>query len=299
MATQSWSSQLRHDSDAAYVAWRDEFISYLNTFSGLTAVATNITVGAGTRPGVNTEQGYAVYYLNDSLHGTHPIYLRFGFGTNSSAGCPRLRVQVGTAHSGGGTLTGGTPEYDTYPNTATAHNSTAGRQSYMCCNEGFFGFIFKYGAPSTGYFIIFRECDEDGAPVGTGLSVYYGANSVSNFLWRWSSSHDGSSMSIRASGTTAVTAPWGLAPCGLASSNPGSVLAGIQIFTGFIATPRVSPTFAVCGVLTDELSAFTTFSATMVGAAERTYLLGPAQMGPFGSITATSLGGLSIAMLWE
>ena len=76
MTTASWSTRLRHDSAATYQEWRDEFITKLGllvTGAVLAADETNITPGAGALPGLNTEGGYAVYHLADSLHGTEPV----------------------------------------------------------------------------------------------------------------------------------------------------------------------------------------------------------------------------------
>ena len=172
MAFTSSTTRVRHDSDPTYQEWRDEFITRLGvlvTAGVLAADETNITPAAGSRPAINTEQGYAVYHLADSLHASAPVYIRFGFGTNTSTTGPRIQVTTGTSTNGSGVL-GGTAlsTIASIHGNATQTTDTT-RSSYWCALPGYFGVSWKQGASGTeGCFIICRTADSSGAPTATG-----------------------------------------------------------------------------------------------------------------------------------
>lgn len=299
MSTQSWSSRLRHDSDATYQEWRDEFITKLGLLvaSGdLAADETNITPGAGARPGTNTEQGYAVYHLDDSLHGTAPIYIRFGFGTGSGATSPRLQVTVGTSTNGSGVLGGTALSTIASVNGNLAQTGDTARQSYMCATAGFFGFDWKVGsAPSEGAFFICRTCDTAGAPTATGAIAHWGLGTTNTLTKRQAFRYAATAAAYTAL-TSIVDGALGMNPQAPLATTVGS---DVQMMLGWTITPRVAPLFGVCGVNPAELAPGGTFSATTVGASARTFLTMATTAGPFGPISAAATGGLCIAMLWE
>lgn len=298
MSTQSWSSRIRHDSDAVYQEWRDEFITKLGllvTSGDLAADETNITPGAGARPGTNTEQGYAVYHLADSLHGTAPIYLRFGFGTGGGATTPRIQVTTGTSTNGSGVL-GGTA-LSTIASTGASNSSQVldtSRQSYMCATAGFFGFNWKVAGYDASFWIC-RTCDSDGAITATGAIAHWGISSLSNLTKRQAFRFAAPAAAYTAI-STVEGAALGINPQTVISTTVGS---DIQVMLGWTITPRVEPIFGVCGVLPAELAVGGTFNATLVGASSRTYLTMTAASGAFGPIVAGGTGGLCMAMLWE
>jgi hypothetical protein len=56
-----------------------------------------------------TSLGYRMYYLNDSQHGTYPIYLKRTYAmSTSSASRLRSDIQIGISTNGAGTFTNGT-----------------------------------------------------------------------------------------------------------------------------------------------------------------------------------------------
>jgi len=292
MSTDSWSTRMRNDSDANYQEWRDELIGKLNTLSPLLAAETNITVGAGARPASNTEQGYAVYRLNDSLHATAPIFLRFGFGTASGAGNPRLQLTTGTSTNGSGVL-GGTAVgliSNIHPaNGGGAQTSDVGRQSYACANEGFFGLSFKQGAMNGSFFIV-RTCTALGVPDARGSLAHWGLGTSSTINKRQAFRY--------ASPAAAYPAQTGIARAMLGFipqlDNTSAIGPDIQAAVGWTRVPETTPLFAVAGILSGEVNIGNTFSFTPVGSTARTFITLPNETGGFGPDLT-----LNTAMLWE
>lgn len=306
MTTATWSTRVRHDSDATYQEWRDEFITKLGvlvTGGKLAADETNITPGAGARPGTNTEQGYAVYHLNDSLHGTAPIYIRFGFGTGSSgATLPRMQATVGTSTNGSGVL-GGTAlaTITTFSQQTTGQTGDTARVSYFCCVDGFLGISWKWANSATsgtpaGLFIINRSCDATGAITATGALAVWGSGGTGSLNKTQAFRFPSTAVAYTAKTTLPDTA-LGIMPQAQTSTLIGS---DIQVMLGWMITPTVTPMFGCCGVLNTEVPDGTSFSTTLVGSSARTYIGLVNYHGPFGPIDAsTAAGGLKFAMLWE
>jgi hypothetical protein len=303
MTTASWSTRVRHDSDAVYQEWRDEVITKLGlmvTGTVLAADETNITPGAGAKPGTNTEQGYAVYHISDSLHGTAPIYLRFGFGTGSSTNVPRMQLTMGTSTNGSGVL-GGTC-LSTIGTFVSSNNQTGdtARQSYICAKAGFFGFGWKFdttqgGVGGEGFCMVCRTCDSDGVPTVTGAILRMGNATVSGVSK--SQAFRFATTAVAYTAKTAADAMLGFMPQAPTATTSGS---DVQCAVGWTISPRASPIFGCCGVYVSELAAGGTFTTTVVGSTPRTYITLYNTAGPFSQITATATAGYcAIAMLWE
>lgn len=296
MTTASWSSRVRHDSDAMYWEWRDEFITKLGLLvSGgvLAADETNITPGAGARASTNAEQGYAVYHISDSLHGTAPIYIRFGFGTGSNASCPRIRITVGTSTNGSGVI-GGTATTGAMVGTyegAGAQTSDTVRTSYMSGAAGFFGFNWKIGYSTTpeGYLFICRTCDGDGVPdVNGALVVCFGTGGSSKI-----------SQALRFAATAAAyTQQTGMDLAYFPQKKNGLIGSDVRIGVVWSIIPQPTPMFGLCVIRTTDFSQGTTFSAAMVGSTPRTFIaLSNTGLTPIGS--SQDDGGTALAFLWE
>lgn len=295
MTTASWSTRVRHSDDPTYQEWRDEFITKLGLMTTLVADETNITPGAGSRPASNTEGGYAVYHLNDSLHGTAPIYLRFGFGTASNTSAPRIQVTTGTSTNGSGVLGGTALSSIASINGNTAQTTDTARQSYMCCVAGFFGVSWKVGASaSEASFWIARTVDSDGAITATGALAHWGIGNDLQITKRQAFRFAATAAAYTAQ-TNVANAMLGFAP-----QTPGNSAVGsdVQAFLAWTLTPRVAPLVGVCGVYLAELAVGGTFSATLVGATPRTYLTMGSNSGPFDN-APNGFRQLATAMLWE
>lgn len=298
MATNSWSSRIRHDDDATYQEWRDEFVAKL-ALVGLAADETTVVTSSGSRPSANTEESYAVFHLDDAMHGTAPIYIRFGFGTHSGATAPRIQVTVGTSTDGSGVI-GGTAKTTIRNILGSVLSITdVARQSWMCANEGFFGVFWKKGISggSTGgaFLAVNRTCDSTGTPDARGAMVVWGAGDSSVL-----SATQALRFVATAAAFTARVANSAENQLGFFPQVPitGAVGADIQVCLGWTILPIIVPLFGVCGVMDSDIGFGNTFSTTLVGTSARVYIALAAEAGPFGP-SAVSAGYPKFAMLWE
>jgi hypothetical protein len=297
MTTQSWSTRVRHDSDATFREWGLELSTKLAA-AGLvqTADTGQINWTTVTRPGASTEAGFEVWRMNDALQATAPVFFRIGYGTNSGTTGPRIQVTVGTGTDGAGTLTGTalTTIRSIHSNAAQATDTP--RQSYLCVNEGFFGLNWKVGAGQTeGSFFFNRTCDSAGDPTATGGIVIWGTGSAGAFT---------ATQALRFAATAAAyTAQTviGSTALGICPQTPAATVVGsdIQAMMGWTITPRIAPLFGLCGVLDAEVTTGNTFTTTLVGSTPRTYIGLSTAAGPFGAGNASNPGQPKVAMLWE
>lgn len=107
MTNTTWTSKPNHATDAEFRTWG----SAINT--ALTAVGMVNTADTGqinwttvTRASVNTDAGYEIWKFNDALQSTVPVFFKLYYGTGSNAAYPRIRLEIGTASNGSGTLSG-------------------------------------------------------------------------------------------------------------------------------------------------------------------------------------------------
>jgi hypothetical protein len=280
-----------------YQEWRDELIAKLGNLTYLSVDETNITPGAGARPGTNTEGGYAVFHLNDSLHGTAPVYIRFGFGTDSGTTNPRVQVTTGTSTNGSGVIGGTALSTIASISTSATQVTDTTSNSYLCAAPGFLGLMFKQTSNNyKGFFFINRTCDGTGAITATGAHAWWGAGGNTNPTKSQAFRYAATAAAYTAQ-STAVVAMLGFLPQGQAST---LVSGTIQVAMGWSINPATYPLFGVCGVLDNEVSAGTTFSVTLVGSTPRMYI-GAAQLtcGAFGPTFDSTTGIPKFAMLWE
>ena len=55
---------------------------------------------------LNTSQGYQIWRMADSLQSTYPVFVKFEWGTGSTANFPTFWITIGTGSNGSGTITG-------------------------------------------------------------------------------------------------------------------------------------------------------------------------------------------------
>lgn len=297
MTTATWSTKVRHDSDATYQAWRDEFITKLGLLSTyLTADEETITPGAGARAGANTEAEYAVYHLNDSLHATYPIYIRFGFGTGTATDRPRVQITTGTTTNGSGVLGGTCLSTIASIHSSAAQTTDTARNSYFCAHNGFFGLNWKVGAGATeAFFALCRTVDSTGAISSTGYSAAWGSG-ASTAMTKTQCFRMIATAAAYTLKTVAVDTLWGFIP-----QAPSATLVGAdtQAAVAWCITPAVAPLIGICGVMDNEVAGGSSFTATLVGSSARTYLALTILCGPFAPVAPTATAYLKYAMLWE
>lgn len=297
MTTQSWSTRVRHDSDATFREWGLELNTKLAA-AGLVQTADTGQINWTTvvRAGTNTNAGYEIWQLNDSLFGTAPIYFRIDYGTSGGTTNPRIQITKGTSTNGSGTL-GGTclSTAKTIHGSATQITDTA-RQSYLCVVSGFFGLNWKTGASATeGLFLFARTVDATGAPTATGSMVVWGGGATNSVTATQAFRYAATAQAFAAQTAIANTALC-LSPQALGQTLVG---ADNQAMLAWTVTPAVAPLLHVCGVLDSEVAQGNTFSATLVGAVAHTYIGLSSTAGPSNGVGTTNTGGLKFAMVWE
>lgn len=289
MTTQSWSTRIRHDSDATFREWGSELNTKMAA-AGLvqTSDTGQINWSTVTRAGTNSNAGYEIWRFDDSVQSTAPIFIRIDYGTGSNASGPRTQFSVGTGTDGAGTLTG--TALATAVSTSTsnvAQTSDAVRNSYCCHTDGFFGLVWKVGASTNteSMFLVSRTVDSSGDPDGAGALI----------VWSNASSSAAQSLSFasaaaytrRNTSQTMQILNWPMTP---SASLVGS---DFQAAVAWTITPRVQPVMGFCGVVVSEFSVGNTFSCTLVGSTAHTYLAGS------DSISVEASGTLKVAILWE
>ena len=286
MTTSTWSSGSLHGSDADFRVWGLELSTKLQAMSGLvkTSDTGQINWASVVRSAINTNAGYEIYYLNDSMHATAPIYIKIWYGTGTVAANPRMQFEVGTGSNGGGTLTGlGVGTIQNMTTAATAGSATAAN-SYLCVAPGFFGLIWKM-TTTLGMLVIQRTCDGTGAIDSKGAWLAFHTlttNTVVTLRYEATAVASG----LDAAGWT------GFVPQLYSSSTLQN--GDKQIFLHWGMFPDMRPMWATAAYVTSEFTAFSTFSVAMVGTTAHTYFA------PGFSILANGNNALyAFAMLWE
>ena len=303
MATDSWSTRVRHDSDVLFREWGSEFAGKLAAV-GLTQTADTGQINWLTvvRAGTNANAGYEIWRFNDTAHATAPIFMRIDYGTGATTDTPRIQVTVGTGSSGAGVITGTaiSVAQTITPAFSPATSDTA-RQSFMCYaagTTGFFGFLWKenYSANNDVMFLVARTVDSAGAATVTGAIAVWGGAGASQLVatqaFRYAATAIAYPVQTSAPGPQALC----LSPQTRSSTTVG---ADTQAFVCYTVAPQVTPLIGMAGVLDTEVSLGSTFTATMVGATPRTYIGLSNDAGPAGGINTTSGNGPKFAMLWE
>lgn len=107
MAT--FHSQLEHflTGDASFRLWGSGIAAAIQgvgfTKTGDTGQIDFATVA---RPSASNFAGYEMYAFSDTLQATLPVFIKVEYGVTGSTATPALRVSVGTATDGAGTLSG-------------------------------------------------------------------------------------------------------------------------------------------------------------------------------------------------
>lgn len=269
MTTASWSTGSIHNSDANFRIWGKEISDQLQAMSGTpglvkTADTGQINWATVTRPGTSTNAGYEIYYLNDSLHGTAPIYFRIDYGTNTVAGNPRVQLTVGTSTNGAGTIGGIATAARAW--NANAASTSSAYASYLCVVTGFVGLGWKVHASATwgGFFSICRSCDADGTPNGKAAHVSWGAG--------------GGNLGHQTLRFEATAAAQTLDTAGHVSMAPGGVTTGLisgttyQVYQCWMNAPDVRPIFGMCAIFQGDFGVGSTLTVALVGTPTRTYI---------------------------
>jgi len=164
-----------NSTDALFRAWVG-FIDAALTGGGWvnTADTGQMTIATALHPTVaNTDVGFRIYRMADTLQATKPIYLKIGYGATSVANVPRLNISAGTGTDGAGNLTGVLftgfqPACNT--NTVTIANNYASSDT----NRLQLLMFIRTGVNDVMALSIERTKDATGADTGDGLLITWG-----------------------------------------------------------------------------------------------------------------------------
>jgi len=292
MTTASTTTALNNLTDADFRVWGSAFSALLAS-CGLTQAGDTgqINWATVTRPASNTVAGYEIWYLNDSLHATKPIYIRFEYASGSSVNT-RININAGVASgtNGAGTLSGTT--YMTLQSICVNANFAASTYpSFACATAGFFGISAFRRLNSGGNsvsLLVCRTTDTAGVPTTTGVNCYTNSVSLSGQWFR-----------IVYVGGALYAADQSF--CFIPGAQVTTITGGnIRVFRHFSMQPDVICQPQVVSFYGGEIPTETTFTATPVGVTARTYLAlsdagGPTHAAQGGANAATN----RLGMLWE
>lgn len=287
---------MTHTSDATFRAWGSELSAALATV-GLVQTSDTGQINWTTvaRPAINTMAGYEIWRFNDTLQSTAPIYFKLEYGTSGTATIPAMYLTVGTGSDGAGTITGTAATARTLITHTTNMSGTAA-PSYLCCVEGFLGLVHKIGANTVSSmansaFFIHRSTDSAGALTATGAKVLFFRTSTSTM--------NGQSLRF-ASPAAAYTVS---DTHGIFPENPTSGVSGTdtQLLALFGRNPAIWTMTMMAGVGASDFPVGATFSAAMVGATSRTFVIPGGLQRPLlaGTGGGGSLSSYTLAMVWE
>lgn len=288
MAKSQTTTTIAHSDDTTFRAWITELSGQLDAAGLATAGDTGqINLATATRPGTMAAAGYQIRYLNDSLHGSKPLYFKFEFGTAGSANTPAIWITAGSGTNGAGTITGTTY----FARALVTPNTAPGAATYftgVCVLPGYFGMVWKRGLVSGNCpnFHAMRTCDSSGTISSVGFNFYYYANvnATSRITYTTASSADQSSYATYPSAATST----------LVGGQP-------QVFRHFAAQPEVLCVPFMLSFLDGEIGDLSTFTATPVGSAARTYLALAGSSGPIncGMAPGGAWSNGRLAIPWE
>ncbi len=287
MSTDTNTTGFAHSTNADYRTWVSELSGMLTTVGFIKSADTGqVDTATATIPGTGS-YNYEIRYLDDSLHATKPLYVKIEYGTQAS-GRPQIRMSAASGTNGSGTLTG-TTYFSAQVLCTNAYPGVATYYSGAVALEGFAAFIWKrglLGANST-FFAVARMCDAAGDPTTAGFNFWYSApgGSLTRTSYLTSALSEGVGAGALFPGRESAT---------LVGGSP-------QVLKHFAFTPEIQCVPYMMSFLDGEIGDLSTFTATPVGATQRTYLAFGGSYGPQHAAlgNASSYSTARLAIQWE
>lgn len=270
---------INHTSDAGFRAWAQELDAAFVAAGWVNTTDTGqVDLTTMLRPATNTVAGYKIYYYNDSLHGSAPIYMKVEYGTGAGATVPAWFVTSGAGSDGAGNLTGILSTRTVCNAIGVSPTSTVlNYRSYFTWGDGYFAVAWKAGAVSSGYgfLAVNRFTDSLGAPLSSGYAIY--PRSTASTQQQCISYASGLSYSLN------------LAYSMVGGSVTNSLIGGVaQTYRHYAMTPRMQLNPFMLTVINAELTTGNVFQADVVGTGLIDWM-------PVGSVTqGTTVTGSSI-----
>ena len=320
MTTYVNSIDLQHTTDTEFNQWVVAFVA------GLTAIGLVQTADTGqtsfgspeiARPGMGAKAGFQVWRFDDAIHAAgDPIIMRFDFGTSSDATTrPGIDFDVGTTTDGAGTITGSladTMELE----TGMAPSSQGTGPIFMVHAEGFFGVYFSKGGPNPGSHpdvawltgFVCRSCDAAGVPNNeaffvttqqgnTGVNTAMEQNPIHQSVDYSSGNQYGTTIT----GQT-IQSPFGFLPGGDDVRSYVDDDGNIAVFPAFGINPHPFPMPQLVFGWQSDVPENLTFTATVVGVTQRTYIAQPGRLLGFSGpvcVPEAELDEYIMGFMWE
>lgn len=259
MTTTSWINACPHSDDATFRAWGLAMSDAMTAVGFIKSADTGqIDWATVARPSISSVAGYEIRYLNDSLHGTCPIYVKIEWGAGTTQVRPILYFTVGTSTDGAGTITGTAILARQAAGNNTSNGTTNDHLGMSCMVEGAFWLAWGLGGtaatPINAGFGIHRTCDPDGTPNANGAYFWYVGQS---------SAYIAGKHYYRA-GASSVTA---YAIKGLGDNARDSLTSGKNVYTlpALIYTNQPEPVVGLLGVFPYDFNLGDSFEQTVHG----------------------------------
>lgn len=292
------NTPMSHLDNAGFRAWVGEFDSMMQA-AGLvrTSDTGQMDPTTATRPGTNTNAGYLMYRANDPLQATMPIFLKFFFGTATTANAPRMQTQLGQGSDGAGNLTGLTTSLHSCGGANVVMGS-GNFPSYAIHRPGLIAMAGKLGLfvdrPAVTSFVVQRTCDNNGDPTPDGVALITpNATSLNTSVAYPTQSMIQPSLGLV---RPSYVYPIGFLPGDITTSKIGGN--DEQIYLHWLSLPEQRPLVGTSAYLRGELNMGFEFDLAVVGNTPRRYLC----VGPALSQTLMTNGNTvyaDTAILWE
>lgn len=291
MGIATTTAVIDHTGDAGFRAWVAEFITLLTTAGAVqTSDTGQINTATVTRPGTNTNGGYAIFRDPGSN-----LYWRFDFGTETVATRPRIQRTTGTGSNGSGTITGQTDNAtQTITSSAGPLSTVLTYVSAVCCKTGYLGISWKENAAaaniSLGFFVSGRSVNSSQALTTDGFgSVRLGGGNLFAQAVRTASP---------ASAATEVSlnsSPYAMTCIAGAVSSSVDSAGNNQAYLWQFGLKDVQPFLWACTVLSAEVAAGATFSVALIGSTPHTYRACPSGS----AVSPVTVANYASAIMWE
>lgn len=304
MTTATYTDSLLPSSDALFRQIGSEFSAALQS-CGLVKTADTGQIDWGTvaKPGTSAVAGYEIFYLNDSLHATAPLYLKLEYGIGVNTNTYAMAVRIGQGSDGAGTLTGQVSSR-IFPslNNTLAYGATSW-PSVFCVTEGIaFGIrqLGKCGDMGVCGFLMARTCNADGTINGKGAVIMTIAASFGSGTrgFQQAVAFEAGITYALSGGSTGDAANWFNLPGTATNTDTGG---DTQATAAVAPMPRFTAIKGVGCAMTTELPQGSTATIQFFsGESPRTYIqlgTGLAQVGARVNGTDDNLVGL--LALWE
>lgn len=283
MTTSTNTSAISHAATANFRVWGTQLSGMLDTIGFIKSADTGqIDWATVTRPGVNTSGGYEIRYMNDSLHGTAPIYVKLEYGTGAAADYPGMWVTIGTGSNGSGTITGILLVREAMQGDGFALDTTVGTKvSYACMARGCVWFAYKTENRNSTLYPVFvmsieRTKDDAGAISADGFVYYRGVNGYGAYSgWADFFMFSGGYTASTNSSLVIFGGQYAFMPYNLGAL--ATIVAGVpgdyQIARHYHTNPQIRPLLCTVSLSPgDAITKGTTFTATVLGVTASTYI---------------------------